>query len=109
MRPDLCILDTRVDISTSLNRIDFRVKKLISRGMKSEIYSIKMNLNPLMMVLKVATDESAAEKEILNEIQLLTKLQHRNIIGIRGALVAKGDPFIGNHTDIHTYTIEYTM
>ena len=89
------LLDDRVNISTTINLEDFRVNQFISRGLKSEIYSANMYFCPPVVIKKASIESVVAESEILNEIQLLKKIQHRNIIGIMGARIAKVDPFIG--------------
>ena len=88
------VLSDRVNISTTMNLDEFRVNQFLSRGNKSEIYSAKISFCP-SVVIKKATSEALAEKEILNEIQLLTKMKHQNIITIRGARVANPEPFMG--------------
>ena len=52
-----------------------------------------------MVVIKKATTEANAENEILNEIQILTKIKHNHIIAIRGARVTATEPFIGTYFD----------
>eukprot|EP01036_Dinobryon_divergens_P032717 gene32717-42367_t len=62
------ILTDRMNVSTTLSKDDFYVKK--------------------------ATTEANAENAILNEIQILTKIKHNNIIPIRGARITATEPFI---------------
>lgn len=91
------VLSDRVNISTTINQEEFRVNQILSRGNKSEIYAAKASFCP-SVVIKKATSEALAEKEILNEIQLLTKMKHQNIIAIKAARVTNSEPFMGIHT-----------
>ena len=88
------ILTDRKNISTMMSRDEFQVNKILSRGHKFEIFTATISFCP-PVVIKKATREAFAEKDILNEIQLLTKMKHNNIIAIRGARVTSLEPFIG--------------
>jgi len=72
------------------------VKKLLSRNSKSEVCTANVPFCPTV-VIKRATTEANAERAILNEIQLLTKMKHHNIIAIIGARITSSEPFIGSH------------
>ena len=91
-----------MNISTNLCQDDFNVSKVLSQNIKAEVLSANVPFCP-MVVIKRATTEANAESAILNEIQLLTKIKHQNIIAIRGARVTATKPFIGTHTYIYTY------
>ena len=88
------ILTNRSNISTMMCQGEFQVNQLLCRGHKSEIFSAKIRYY-LPVVIKKATKEAFAEKDIVNEIQLLTKMDHRNIIDIKGARVSGSEPFMG--------------
>eukprot|EP01036_Dinobryon_divergens_P032716 gene32716-42364_t len=87
------ILTDRMNVSTTLNKDDFNVKKVLSRNNRCEVYSANIPFCPTV-VIKKATTEAFEENTILNEIQILTKLKHNNIIAIRGARVTATEPFI---------------
>ena len=95
------ILTDRMNVSTTLNKDDFNVKKVLSRNNRCEVYSANIPFCPTV-VIKKATTEAFEENTILNEIQILTKLKHNNIIAIRGARVTATEPFIGTCV-IYTY------
>ena len=88
------ILTDRINVSTTLSKDDFNVKKVLSRNSRCEVYLANVPFCPTV-VIKKATVEAHAEKAIMNEIQILTKLKHNNIITIRGARVTATEPFIG--------------
>ena len=88
------ILTDRMNVSTTLCRDDFRMNKVLSRSSKTEVYSANLMFCP-MVVIKKATTEAFAESQILNEIQLLMKIKHQNIIAIRGARITSSEPFVG--------------
>ena len=90
------ILTDRMNVSMTLNKDDFHVKKVLSRKSRCEVYSANIPFCPTV-VIKKATTEANAENAILNEIQILTKLKHQNIIAIRGARITATEPFIGEH------------
>ena len=92
------ILTDRANISTMMRRDEFQANQFLSRGQKSEIFTAKISYCPTV-VIKIATKEEFAERDILNEIHLLTKMTHSNIIGIRGARISSSEPFMG--TSIH--------
>eukprot|EP01036_Dinobryon_divergens_P030328 gene30328-39557_t len=87
------ILTDRLNISTSMNRNEIQVEQFIFRGKKCEIYTANVNFLQTV-VIKKATNEAFAEKDILNEIQMLTKIKHKNIIAIKGARTTNLEPFM---------------
>eukprot|EP01035_Chromulina_nebulosa_P027405 gene27405-36046_t len=87
------ILTDRMNVSTTLSKDDFHVNKVLSRNSRCEVFSANVTLCPIV-VIKKATTEAYAETAILNEIQILTKIKHQNIIAIRGARIAATEPFI---------------
>eukprot|EP01035_Chromulina_nebulosa_P034085 gene34085-45695_t len=87
------VLIDRVNISMTLNRDEFQVERFLCNGNKSKIYTANISFGAAV-VIKKATSEAYAEKEILNEIQLLTKIKHQNIISIKGARASSSEPFM---------------
>ena len=88
------VLTDRVNISTTLKRDEFQVERFLCHGNKSKIFTASVSFGAAV-VIKKATSGAYAEKEILNEIQLLTKMKHQNIISIKGARASSLEPFIG--------------
>eukprot|EP01036_Dinobryon_divergens_P032540 gene32540-42153_t len=87
------ILVGRVNISMTLNHDEFQVERFLCHGNKSQIYTANVSFGSTV-VIKKATSEAYAEKEILNEIQLLIKMKHQNIISIKGARASSLEPFM---------------
>ena len=88
-----------MNIATTLSHNDFQVKKVLSSNSRSEVFSAIVPFCPVV-VIKKAAKETNGENAILNEIQLLSKLKHQNIITIRGARITAMEPFIG----VQSYT-----
>ena len=86
-----------VNISMTLNQDEFQVERFLCHGNKSNIYTANISFGSTV-VIKKATSEAYAEKEILNEIKLLTKMKHQNIISIKGARASSLEPFMGIYT-----------
>eukprot|EP01035_Chromulina_nebulosa_P001032 gene1032-1399_t len=91
------ILPCRSKISMSLDHNELQEDRLIFSGDRFEIHAAKARFCPQVALKKVKSCCSdmtgAAVSEIVNEIQLLTKLRHPNIIGIKGARIS-GVPFV---------------
>ena len=90
-----------------MNLHEFKVKQILSRDHhKSEIYTATVSFCPSVLVIKKATEGAFAEKEIVNEIKLLTKMKHTSIIAIRAARISLSDPFMGTYayTTIYCFT-----
>lgn len=100
------VLNDRINISTSMNRNEIQVEQLLFRSSKCEIFTANVSFLQTV-VIKKATKEAFAEKGILNEIQMLTKIKHKNIIAIKGARTTNLEPFMGIHTCIHIYLYTY--
>ena len=80
----------------SLDHDELKEHSLIFSGNKFEIHAAKARFCPMVAIKKVKNCidmEGAAVSEIINEMQLLTKLQHPNIIAIKGARIS-GVPFV---------------
>eukprot|EP01036_Dinobryon_divergens_P032718 gene32718-42368_t len=75
-----------MNVSTTLNKDDFHVKKILSRNSRCEVYSANIPFSPTAVIKKATTEANA---EII-----LTKLKHNNIIVIRGARITATEPFI---------------
>ena len=87
-----------------MNRNEIQVEQFIFRGKKCEIYTANVNFLQTV-VIKKATNEAFAEKDILNEIQMLTKIKHKNIIAIKGARTTNLEPFMGTHSFMYLYFV----
>ena len=101
--PSYVLID-RVNISVALEEDQFQVERFLCNGSKSKIYTANIGFGSTV-VIKKASGEAFAEKEILNEIQLLTKIKHENIISIKGARAMNSEPFMG----IHSYAIHTNL
>ena len=90
------ILADKANIPTMMSRDEIQFNQFLVRGPKSEIFTASTsNFTPV--VIKKATREAFADRDILNEVHLLTKLKHSNIIGIRGARISNSEPFLGKY------------
>lgn len=85
-----------------MNRNEIQVEQFIFRGKKCEIYTANVNFLQTV-VIKKATNDAFAEKDILNEIQMLTKIKHTNIIAIKGARTTNLEPFMGTNSFMYFY------
>lgn len=88
------VLSDRTNISKRMSLDEFQVNHVLFRDHKSEIYTANIRFCPAV-VIKKATKEAFAEKDIFNEIRLLTKMDHNNIISIKGARLSPLEPFMG--------------
>lgn len=91
------ILPCRRKISMSLHHDELQEYRQIFSGNKFEIHAAKARFCPIVAIKKVKRcidNEGAAVSEIINEMQLLTKLQHPNIIAIKGARISGAVPFV---------------
>lgn len=102
--PSYVLID-RVNISMTLKRDEFQVEKFLCHGNKSEIYTARISFSAAV-VIKKASSEAYAEKEILNEIHLLTRMKHQNIISIKGARASCLEPFMGRYIYAHMLMAE---
>lgn len=91
------ILTDRVNVSTTMNRNNFNVKKILSRTSKSEVFTANVPFCPVFVIKKATTEENS-KSAILKEIQLLTKMKHHNIIAILGSRISSAEPFIGKYS-----------
>jgi eukaryotic translation initiation factor 2-alpha kinase 4 len=79
----------------SRHRTDFEVLTCLGRGAYGSVYQVRHNLDGNIYAMKrvklSTTTAAASETTVLREVQVLSRMQHDNVVRYFGAWVERGD------------------